>query len=75
MFFLSFQMKESIMNQEKLAKLQAQVRIGGKVSDQVNALSHEMLLFSAAHPALCRFFMRLPARSVDAGVFVHVSAG
>lgn len=25
-------MKESIMNQEKLAKLQAQVRIGGKVS-------------------------------------------
>lgn len=26
------QMKESIMNQEKLAKLQAQVRIGGKVS-------------------------------------------
>uniref|UniRef100_A0A8C7BJQ4 Uncharacterized protein n=1 Tax=Neovison vison TaxID=452646 RepID=A0A8C7BJQ4_NEOVI len=26
------QMKETIMNQEKLAKLQAQVRIGGKVS-------------------------------------------
>lgn len=26
------QMKESIMNQEKLAKLQEQVRIGGKVS-------------------------------------------
>lgn len=26
-----FQMKELIMNQEKLAKLQAQVRIGGKV--------------------------------------------
>ena len=25
-------MKETIMNQEKLAKLQAQVRIGGKVS-------------------------------------------
>lgn len=25
------QMKETIMNQEKLAKLQAQVRIGGKV--------------------------------------------
>lgn len=25
-------MKESIMNQEKLTKLQAQVRIGGKVS-------------------------------------------
>ena len=31
--FLLFQMKESIMNQEKLAKLQAQVRIGGKVSE------------------------------------------
>lgn len=28
----TFQMKESIMNQEKLAKLQEQVRIGGKVS-------------------------------------------
>lgn len=26
------QMKETIMNQEKLAKLQAQVRIGGKVN-------------------------------------------
>lgn len=26
------QMKEAIMNQEKLAKLQAQVRIGGKVT-------------------------------------------
>lgn len=30
-------MKETIMNQEKLAKLQAQVRIGGKVS--VNSVS------------------------------------
>lgn len=29
--FPAFQMKEAIMNQEKLAKLQAQVRIGGKV--------------------------------------------
>lgn len=29
--YLLFQMKETIMNQEKLAKLQAQVRIGGKV--------------------------------------------
>lgn len=29
-----FQMKE-IMNQEKLAKLQAQVRIGGKVIGQI----------------------------------------
>ncbi|XP_034751477.1 transcription factor BTF3 isoform X1 [Etheostoma cragini] len=29
---VSLQMKESIMNQEKLAKLQAQVRIGGKGS-------------------------------------------
>lgn len=29
--FFSPQMKETIMNQEKLAKLQAQVRIGGKV--------------------------------------------
>lgn len=28
-------MKEAIMNQEKLAKLQAQVRIGGKVK-QIN---------------------------------------
>lgn len=28
-------MKETIMNQEKLAKLQAQVRIGGKVSFRV----------------------------------------
>lgn len=28
----SLQMKEAIMNQEKLAKLQAQVRIGGKVN-------------------------------------------
>ena len=27
-------MKETIMNQEKLAKLQAQVRIGGKVCDE-----------------------------------------
>lgn len=27
-----FQMKEFSMNQEKLAKLQEQVRIGGKVS-------------------------------------------
>lgn len=26
-------MKEAIMNQEKLAKLQAQVRIGGKVKE------------------------------------------
>ena len=31
-FLFWCQMKESIMNQEKLAKLQAQVRIGGKVS-------------------------------------------
>uniref|UniRef100_A0A3P9P0V5 Transcription factor BTF3 n=1 Tax=Poecilia reticulata TaxID=8081 RepID=A0A3P9P0V5_POERE len=30
--FTHFQMKESIMNQEKLAKLQEQVRIGGKGS-------------------------------------------
>lgn len=36
-------MKEAIMNQEKLAKLQAQVRIGGKVTD-----SH-VKLFSATH--------------------------
>ena len=28
-------MKEAIMNQEKLAKLQAQVRIGGKVNDKM----------------------------------------
>jgi hypothetical protein len=28
---LLFQMKDTIMNPEKLAKLQAQVRIGGKV--------------------------------------------
>uniref|UniRef100_A0A2K6E581 Transcription factor BTF3 n=1 Tax=Macaca nemestrina TaxID=9545 RepID=A0A2K6E581_MACNE len=31
------QMKETIMNQEKLAKLQAQVRIGGKVSFNTTA--------------------------------------
>lgn len=31
-FVFHFQMKEAIMNQEKLAKLQAQVRIGGKVT-------------------------------------------
>lgn len=30
---LFLQMKEAIMNQEKLAKLQEQVRIGGKVID------------------------------------------
>lgn len=33
-FSFLFQMKETIMNQEKLAKLQAQVRIGGKVIDK-----------------------------------------
>lgn len=32
MYYVLCQMKESIMNQEKLAKLQVQVRIGGKVS-------------------------------------------
>lgn len=37
--FYFFQMKEAIMNQEKLAKLQAQVRIGGKVTDKTNASS------------------------------------
>lgn len=31
-YYVLCQMKESIMNQEKLAKLQVQVRIGGKVS-------------------------------------------
>lgn len=38
-------MKEAIMNQEKLAKLQAQVRIGGKVSDLFYRRLHEMLDF------------------------------
>ncbi len=32
-FLFVLQMKETIMNQEKLAKLQAQVRIGGKVRE------------------------------------------
>lgn len=41
-FLFWCQMKESIMNQEKLAKLQAQVRIGGKVSKSTCWL---MLLF------------------------------
>lgn len=38
------------MNQEKLAKLQAQVRIGGKVSDQISPGS--LTLFSAARPVV-----------------------
>lgn len=33
--YVSPQMKETIMNQEKLAKLQAQVRIGGKVTAKI----------------------------------------
>lgn len=37
-------MKEAIMNQEKLAKLQAQVRIGGKVSTKIIAMLKSILV-------------------------------
>ena len=35
---LGFQMKDTIMNPEKLAKLQAQVRIGGKVREGLHVM-------------------------------------
>ncbi len=35
-------MKEAIMNQEKLAKLQAQVRIGGKVIDKITRMHYHI---------------------------------